>query len=111
MSTLGMTLDEYEEAALRTAGERCKNEIMYGGLAVAGEAGEYADLVKKWEYHEVPFSREKGVKELGDVLWSLTAAAHSLGVSLQYVADENLRKLKERYPNGFVPGGGIRADV
>ena len=102
-----ITFDEYQShGMLRTYKPgRLLNHI----LGLCGEAGEAADMIKKDTYHSVPYKREEMVKELGDVLWYLTALAEDHGLRLADIAEENMRKLKERYPDGFVHGGGIRA--
>jgi NTP pyrophosphatase (non-canonical NTP hydrolase) len=42
------------------------------------------------------------------VLWYVSTIAKLHGLSLSEVAAFNLRKLRKRYPNGFVLGGGVR---
>lgn len=105
-----MQLSEYQEAAARTAsGGRWDSYGMSPGeyllaiccLGLAGEAGEVADLVKKHLGHGHPLDRDQVVKECGDVLWYLAAIASVLGLSLDAIAQGNLAKLRERYPNGF----------
>ncbi len=66
-----------------------------------GEAGEFANLVKKAIYHNHGFDYSEMVSELGDVLWYLSQLCTSLGIDLDMVADQNLKKLRKRYPNGF----------
>lgn len=95
-----MTLDEYQQQAMRTHVESPERLVCYA-LGVAGEAGECADLVKKFIGHGHGLDAEKLAKELGDVLWYVAGLAHVLGVSLSDVAAQNLRKLERRYPNGF----------
>lgn len=91
-------------------------------LGLCGEAGEVAELAlnlcaaaartgelyKKEKYHGVPALRDKSLKEMGDTLFYLTALADEMGYTLQEVAAANEAKLRARYPNGFVNGGGIR---
>lgn len=105
-----MTLDEYEAAARRTHPNMGENEreMMLAGLGLAGEAGEFADLVKKHVFHKHPLDREKAKKELGDVLWYIVCGAASLGVTLEDVARANVAKLAARYPNGFSPEASLK---
>ena len=105
-----MDLNDYQKAALTTAGDfgDKSTKLLYGALAVAGEAGEFADYVKKMCFHRKDVSPETLILELGDVLWGIAFAADALGYDLQAVGTANLEKLKARYPNGFVDGGGIR---
>ena len=49
-------------------------------------------------------TRRASIEELGDTLWCLAVAAHSLGISLSNVAAANLAKLADRHPNGFSTG-------
>jgi NTP pyrophosphatase (non-canonical NTP hydrolase) len=100
----------YQRAAERTATEHESRELTLTILALGlcGEAGEVAELVKKSVGHGVPFDQSKIKKELGDVLWYLTQLAAAHGISLQEVATANVDKLRARYPQGFILGGGVR---
>jgi NTP pyrophosphatase (non-canonical NTP hydrolase) len=100
-----MTLNEYQTETLRTAGSA--DRIMTA-LGLAGETGEYVELVKKWAFHGRELSRDEAAAELGDVLWYASVAAHANGLTLEEVATRNVAKLRARYPGGFEPGGGLR---
>lgn len=68
-----------------------------------------ADMVKKQEFHGTDKADVDAIKkELGDVLWYVTAVAVDYGLTLQQVAEANIAKLRARYPDGFVKGGGVR---
>ena len=102
---------EYEDVVLRFA--------RYPGIAanytdpalgLCGEAGEYADKIKN-------IIRDKGgvvskedrvelLKELGDVLWYVTASAMELDSSLDEVANMNLTKLIDRNKRNVIHGEG-----
>jgi NTP pyrophosphatase (non-canonical NTP hydrolase) len=101
----GMTLNEYQLLALRTAGAFPTSEeaLKCWALGVAGEGGEFADAVKKALYHGHGVDRAKLAKEIGDGLWYYAVAAHALGYSLSEVAQMNVEKLRARYPDGFDP--------
>ena len=98
-----MELDEYQQLALRTAGHRENMEhlLTYTALGLTGESGEVADIIKKAFYHAHPLDKDAVGKELGDVLWYLAVMADGLGMSLEQIAQENIAKLRERYPEGF----------
>lgn len=100
-----MTFDEYQQEALRTAGNTQGDErgLSMTALGLTGEAGEYADLVKKHLYHSHEMDREKAKKELGDIAWYLAVAAYQHGFSLSEVIEGNVKKLRARYPAGFDP--------
>lgn len=105
-----MKLNEYQEKALRTAGPTCRGSRVYSMGGVGGEAGEYIDVVKKHLFHGVSeeVSKEKALKELGDVLWGIAQAADSWDLTLEQVATVNLNKLQARYPQGFSPEASQR---
>lgn len=108
-----MTVDfrEYQRGVERTADPR--GQLAISGLGLAGESGEVVDIIKKVVGHKV--TEIDGVhwldaieKELGDALFYIGDICNKLGLSMGTVAEKNLEKLAKRYPNGFVPGGGIR---
>jgi NTP pyrophosphatase (non-canonical NTP hydrolase) len=98
-----MNLDEYQRLALRTAGHRedVQRVLTYTALGLTGESGEVAETIKKTFYHGHPLDKEALSKELGDVLWYLAVMADGLGLSLEQIAAENIKKLRARYPEGF----------
>jgi len=103
MTDQKLTLDRYQELANRSAGAGGDGErrLMVAALGLAGEAGEFANLVKKMTAHGHPFDPEALKDELGDVLWYLAEAATAAGLSLNETAQDNVDKLRKRYPEGF----------
>lgn len=97
------TLNRYQELAGRTAKKDMplKDALLEAALGCAGEAGEISDEIKKVVYHEHPINIEKLLKEAGDVLWYVSRLCTVLGVTLEEVASMNIKKLMERYPEGF----------
>ena len=98
-----MFFDEYQAETQKTAGEfdSATESLVSYALGIAGEAGEFANLVKKGVYHGHGLAVEKLVEEAGDILWYLARAMAVLNVSLDQVAEKNLAKLQRRYPDGF----------
>lgn len=97
-----MTMQEYQALAQRTASTTAQScKIENGVLGLAGEAGEVADLLKKYLYQGHELDREKMIDEAGDVLWYIVELAAGLGVTLDQVAQHNVDKLRRRYPDGF----------
>lgn len=105
-----MEFEEYQLGVVSTWNQtpELRDRQINAALGVAGEAGEFADLIKKVHFHGVPPDRDKVLKELGDVLYYTTIAAYEHGFSLEDVAIANNKKLAARYPDGFVKGGGNR---
>jgi NTP pyrophosphatase (non-canonical NTP hydrolase) len=98
--------DDYQEAASKTAIYPPNVKVFYPALGLAGEVGEVANKIKKHYRDLTPLDREELAKELGDVLWYVSALASDLGVSLGYVATENLKKLNSRKERGVLGGSG-----
>lgn len=98
-----LTLTEYQRLAERTAGAGKEGErrLIISALGLAGEAGEFANLVKKLTAHGHEISRETLSDELGDVLWYLAEAATACNLDLGHIARQNVLKLQKRYPDGF----------
>ena len=107
---------EYEKEAAKTAvypGSGELTGLMYTALGLAGEAGEFADQVKKVLRDDdgVPTEvrKDKLKKELGDVMWYMARCCAELGFSLEEVAYHNVKKLADRKERGVLQGdGGIR---
>jgi len=106
-----MNFNEFQQECIRTANPNMtwKEERLNWALGIAGESGEYCELIKKEFFHGKPLNVEDAKKELGDILYYVAMAANNLHIWLEDVADLNVRKLRERYPDGFTPGGGNRA--
>lgn len=98
-----MTINEYQQEALRTASGLNKDlpMVLNGVLGLNGEAGECADMVKKHLFQGHELDNEHFAIELGDVAWYLAVSAHSIGYDLETVLQMNVDKLRRRYPNGF----------
>lgn len=121
-----MTLNEYQQAAVATAGKGSAVESqLCAVLGMCGESGELseeidklillrttalknaqsadriADLYKKHWFHDHPLQKQKILEELGDSFWYPAYLAWLLGFDLEEVMIANLEKLKKRYPNGF----------
>lgn len=98
-----LTLKTYQKLAQRSAGAGGDGErrLMVAALGLAGEAGEFANLVKKMTTHGHDFDPDALKDELGDVLWYLAEAATASGLDLNLIAQENVDKLLKRYPDGF----------
>lgn len=90
------------------------NNFIYPTLGLVGEAGEFAEKIKKlMRDHnintpsEVPDDiKQEVLKELGDVLWYTTQLATEFGVKLEDVAEQNIDKLYSRLERDKIQGDG-----
>lgn len=98
-----MDFNEYQELAARTLNSDITHNEMLSMLSMglAGESGEVVDLLKKHVYHQHRLDIGKLKKELGDVLWYIAGLSTVYGIPLSAIAEININKLKERYPDGF----------
>lgn len=84
--------------------------LNYAALGLAGEAGEFANKVKKIirdhsGYLPDDFAEELA-KELGGVFWYLAASAKEIGFRLEEIAELNLDQLADRSDRGIISGSG-----
>lgn len=100
-----MTFEEYQEQARSTAIYPRDRAIVYPALGLTGEAGEVAEKVKKW-IRDGTLDKEAIAKELGDVLWYIAALSGDLGISMDEIASQNIRKLQDRASRGKIQGSG-----
>lgn len=74
--------------------------LFWNIIGLIGEAGEIARLLIRYLWGD-KLDNEKLRKEIGDCLWYLAAICTKADLSLEDVMQENINKLKLRYPNGF----------
>ena len=98
-----MTINEYQELAMRTCGipyEQKKDMLRHAVFGLTSEAGEVAGILQK-EYQGHTIDRDHIMKELGDCTWMIAEACQALDIKLEDVMKLNIDKLKARYPSGF----------
>lgn len=126
-----MNFNEYQQLAMRTASKRetVEKGQFVAALGIAGEAaetleavldrveelhflhvdgtrlmvksGKFADYMKKVLSHGHPADKVRVKKELGDMLWYIARMSVLFDLTMDEVAQGNVDKLKERYPDGF----------
>ena len=80
----------------------------YALLNLAGEVGELLSLEAKLIRDGASFGdhRTNVRKELGDILWCLTAVADDYNLDLSEIAQTNIDKLTSRKANNTIKGSG-----
>ena len=103
-----MDFDEYQDLAMRTRAENLTTTEYLDNavLGIAGEAGEIAEVWKKFKFHGkgITETNQKLLDEAGDVLWYLALLASSRWTTIEEIATKNIEKLKDRWPDGFKRG-------
>ena len=93
------TLNFYQESAGYYDTDR--GSLSIHGLGLAEECGEVLAHIRKHALYGKDLDQQQICLELGDVLWHVAAIARRMDLSLDDVAQENLRKLAKRWPKGF----------
>jgi len=77
--------------------------LLTGAIGIASEGGEFAEIVKKCIFQGKPLDADTvfhAKRELGDIAWYWINSCRALGLDPNDVLDENVNKLKSRYPGG-----------
>lgn len=120
-----MDFKKYQTIIAETAVYPKEIALAYCAMGLTGEAGEVADKIKKLyrddklnsldatsELLLIDEHRLAIAKELGDVLWYITAMANEIDMDLEQVAQMNYDKLlKRRRTNTLHGNGDDREDV
>ncbi len=106
-----MTAEFYEMKAGQTAIFPKYKALEYLALGLTSEAGEVAGKVKKLirDGEDVEGFELKKIaiaSEIGDVLWYCAMMAKEVGVPLDEIMKENLKKLHGRKVRGTLHGSG-----
>lgn len=110
-------LSEYENLVNSTAVYPKSNDraiqFLYLSLALNGEAGEIAEKIKKISRDEddgftkLTNEQKRSIaKELGDVLWYITALGNEIDYNLTNIMELNTDKILARRKTGTLHGSG-----
>ena len=106
-----MNFAEYQKQASKFA---VYESHYYPFFGIAEEVGEFVGLSAKLErgddinkrFGSIAGLREAFMKEAGDILWQLSQCLKEMNISLQEVAEMNLKKLEDRQQRGVLKGAG-----
>ena len=77
--------------------------LLTGAIGLSSEGGEFAEIIKKCIFQGKPLDKDTRFhikRELGDILWYWINSVRALGIDPNTVIEENVNKLKSRYPGG-----------
>ena len=77
--------------------------LLTAALGLAAETGEFCEIPKKIYFQGKSLTQENVFhmkRELGDIMWYWINACRALGLDPDDVVEENVNKLKARYPGG-----------
>ena len=106
-----ITPDLYENLAGQTAIFPEEKALEFLALGMTSEAGEVAGKVKKLirdgeDVEGFEMKKLAIASEIGDVLWYCAMMAKEVGVPLNDIMKENLKKLHGRKERGTLQGSG-----
>lgn len=118
-----MEIKEYQTIIEKTAIYPKEIGPLYCTLGLAGETGEVAEKIKKLyrdnprllallkdknkQYYSDVIEFQKDLtKELGDILWYVTALANEFDISLEEIFSKNYEKLIKRRETNTLHGSG-----
>jgi NTP pyrophosphatase (non-canonical NTP hydrolase) len=107
-----MNWNEYTEGVKRTelsaeqyieAGERLKNmaRLRHASDGLVTESSEFVDQLKKHCFYGTELDTVNLEEELGDLCWYLAVACDELKMDFGAMCQQNIDKLKIRYPQKF----------
>lgn len=89
-----INVDEYQQKATKVKKYKKGQEDLYLLTKLTEETGEVAKEIRRKADGE-PMEKDL-TKELGDLLWCITAIAEHNNIKLSTVFEQNLEKLEER---------------
>lgn len=99
-----LTLDQYQSMSMNF--RLPSADASYVALGLVGEVGELYGAWAKNIRDNTMMDEENTKKELGDILWFLTALCEECETTLEEVAMLNLKKLSSRAARGKIHGSG-----
>jgi hypothetical protein len=75
--------------------------LLHMAIGIAGEAAELLQEVAHHAFLGHPLDEMKTIRELGDIAFYEEGFRQGMNVSRDTVLDENINKLRTRYPEGY----------
>lgn len=98
-----MEIRNFQKNSTRTLNKELNKEQLLSNMVmgISGEAGEVADIIKKHLYQGHNLDIQHLSEEIGDVMFYIVNLATVLGLDMCEILENNISKLKKRYPEGF----------
>lgn len=98
-----MTFKEYQKQSYVNIQPHTdyKDEVLNWTVGLAEETGEVMNHIKHHFWGGESINKEDLAKEIGDVLWYVSALCVAYGLDLDAVARLNIEKLKFRYIDNY----------
>ena len=76
-------------------------QLLHASIGIGGESGEFLDTVKKHVFYGSALNKVNIREELGDLMWYIALACRAIGVTIEDICEDNIKKLSKRYPEKF----------
>lgn len=108
-----MDLKTYEKLSARTESPfysdlSLNGSTLHGIVGICTEAGELLDAAKKAMFYGVHPDKANIREEIGDLMWYIMCVIRSEKWDLEEIMEENIAKLKLRYPEQFTTIDAIK---
>lgn len=108
-----MDVATYQELSQRTAPKdyavptRQQMDLMHAAMGLSTEVGELVDSIKKHVIYGKVLDLANIQEEAGDTMWYFALLFETLGIDLDAVFEQNINKLRKRYPDGFSEAAAV----
>ena len=108
---MGLAFGEYQKLARRTQNPELtpRERLEHALWGLSSEVGEVCSLHQK-THQGHPLDAVALRKEIGDVLWMIAELCDVYNINMGAVAEENIAKLKKRFPEGFSVDKSLHRD-
>ena len=98
-----MTINEYQKRSYTNIKPHTdfKDEALDYSIGLCEETGEVMNHIKHKFWGSESIDRNKFAKEIGDVLWYLSALCTLFNLDLEAIAKLNIEKLEYRFKDGY----------
>lgn len=109
---------EYQELCVRTCVPQEEmyltieqRDILHAAMGICTEAGELQDQLKKSFFYGKKLDMVNIEEELGDAMWYIGMCCQRLGLSMEKIMEQNIEKLRVRFPEKFTTELALSRDL
>lgn len=112
-----MNIETYKTESARTFADskeplgRDTVDILHCAIGASTEAGELLDAFKKHIYYKKPLDVVNVGEEIGDIMFYLSNLARLLELDIEKILQNNIDKLRKRYPDKFTTENALNRDL
>lgn len=112
-----MNLSTYKEESQRTFADRKQpldektTDLLHCAIGASTEAAELLDAFKKHIFYGKPLDVVNVGEEIADMQWYLNNLVRLLDLDMEKLLQNNIDKLRKRYPDKFTSEGALNRDL